>query len=83
MYSKITYMNELIIIRTENSEKVKDFLNREQISYEVFYEKEDELAREYQEAWKDPKRIAEAKQWEQAAMNDWFERAKKLERREI
>jgi hypothetical protein len=43
-------MTELIIIRTENSEKVRDFLNREQISYEVFYEKEDELAREYQEA---------------------------------
>ena len=67
-------MNELIIIRTENSERVRKILNKERINYEVFYEKEDRLAREYQEAWKDPRRTAEAKQWEQAAMNDWAER---------
>lgn len=68
-------MAELIIIKTENSEKVRNILNKEQISYEVFHE-EDQLAREYQEAWKDPKRVDEAKQWEQAAMTDWAERAR-------
>jgi hypothetical protein len=42
-------MTELIIIRTKNSEKVRNILNKEQISYEVFHE-EDQLAQEYQEA---------------------------------
>ena len=70
-------MSELIIIRTENSEKVRNLLNKEQISYEIFYEKEDKLAQEYQEAWQNPQRIAEAKQWEQAAITDWAERARK------
>lgn len=69
-------MSELIIIRTEDSERVRNILNKEQISYEVFYE-EDQLAREYQEAWKNPRRIAEAKQWEQAAVTDWVERVSK------
>jgi len=62
-------MTELIIIKTENSEKVRNLLNKEQINYQVFSE--------YQEAWKNPQRLAEAKQWEQAAMTDWAERAKK------
>ena len=29
-------MTELIIIRAENSEKVRNILNKEQINYEVF-----------------------------------------------
>jgi len=76
-------MTELIIIKTENSEKVCNFLNKEQINYQVFSEQDqefsqdDKLLREYQEAWKEPQRLAEAKQWEQAAMTDWAERAKK------
>ena len=70
-------MKELIIIKTENSERVRNFLNKEQINYEVFYEKEDKLLQEYQEAWQNPQRLAEAKQWEQAAINDWVERARK------
>ena len=70
-------MKELIIIRTENSEKVRNILNREQVNYEVFYEKEDQLAQEYQEAWQNPQRLAEAKQWEQAAITDWTERTQK------
>ena len=76
-------MTELIIIKTENSEKVCNFLNKEQINYQVFSEQDqefsqdDKLLQEYQEAWKDPQRITEAKQWEQAAMTDWAERAKK------
>ena len=50
-------MTELIIIRTENSEKVRNLLNREQINYQVFSEPdqgefspEDKLLQEYQEA---------------------------------
>ena len=77
-------MTELIIIRTENSEKVRNLLNKEQINYQVFSEQdqgefsqEDKLLQEYQEAWKDPQRLVEAKQWEQATMTDWVERAKK------
>ena len=77
-------MTELIIIKTDNSEKVRNLLNKEQISYQVFSEQdqgkfsqEDKLLQEYQEAWKDPRRLAEAKQWEQASMTDWAERAKK------
>ena len=76
-------MTELLVIKTENSEKVRNFLNKEQISYQVFSEQnqefsqDDKLLQEYQEAWKDPRRLAEARQWEQAAMTDWAERAKK------
>lgn len=77
-------MTELIIIKTENSEKVRNLLNKEQISYQVFSEQiqeefsqDDKLLQEYQEAWQDPQRLAEAKQWEQASMTDWAERAKK------
>jgi hypothetical protein len=49
-------MKELLIIKTENSEKVRNFLNKEQISYQVFAEQnqefspEDKLLQEYQEA---------------------------------
>ena len=76
-------MTELLVIKTENSEKVRNFLNKEKISYQVFSEQnqefppEDKLLQEYQEAWKDPQRLTEAKQWEQATMTDWAERAKK------
>lgn len=76
-------MTELIIIRTENSEKVRNLLNKEQISYQVFSEQdqefsqEDKLLQEYREAWQNPQRLAEAKQWEQATMTDWTERSKK------
>ena len=76
-------MTELLVIKTENSEKVRNFLNKEKISYQVFSEQnqefsqDDKLLQEYQEAWKTPQRLAESKQWEQASMNDWADRAKK------
>ena len=79
-------MTELIIIKTDESEKVRNLLNKEQISYQVFSEQdqefsqEDKLLQEYQEAWKDPRRLAEAKQWEQASMTDWAERTSKDEK---
>jgi hypothetical protein len=50
-------MTELLVIKTENSEKVRNFLNKERISYRVFSEQdqgkfspEDKLLQEYQEA---------------------------------
>jgi hypothetical protein len=47
-------MTELIIIKTENSEKVRNFLNKEKINYEIFAEensdKEDKLLQEYRES---------------------------------
>ena len=61
-------MSELIIIKTNESKKVRNLLNKEQISYQVFSEQdqefpaEDKLLQEYQEAWKNPQRLAEAKQ---------------------
>ena len=76
-------MTELLVIKTENSEKVRNFLNKEKISYQVFSEQnqefspEDKLLQAYREAWQDPQRLSEAKQWEQASMNDWAERTKK------
>lgn len=70
-------MTELLIIKTDNSEKIKNFLNKEKINYEIFYDQEDKLLQEYREAWQDPHRLAEAKQWEQASMTDWAERAGK------
>ncbi len=63
-------MSELIIIKTENSKKVRDFLNKEQINYEVFYNQEEKFSQEYRKAWQNPQRLAEAKQLEQAAMTD-------------
>jgi len=49
-------MTELLVIKTENSEKVRNFLNKEKISYQVFSEQnqefsqDDKLLQEYQEA---------------------------------
>jgi hypothetical protein len=57
-------MTELIIIKTDNSEKVRNLLNKEQISYQVFcctetlfskqdqgeFSQEDKLLQEYREA---------------------------------
>jgi len=47
-------MTELIIIKTNESEKLLNFLNKEKINYEVFAEEnneqEDKLLQEYQEA---------------------------------
>jgi hypothetical protein len=35
-------MKEIIIIETENSQKVKNFLNQERISYQTYHEGESE-----------------------------------------
>ena len=78
-------MTELIIIKTNESEKVRKFLQQEHINYEIYQERENptkkisdkELGQAYQEAWSNPKRYQEAQQWEKAAMSDWAERTKK------
>ena len=77
-------MTELIIIRTHESEKIKKFLEQEQVDYEVYHEEEKpqkiseaELGRAYQEAWSNPQRYQEAQKWEKAAVSDWAERIKK------
>jgi arsenate reductase-like glutaredoxin family protein len=48
-------MSELIIIKTNESEKVKKFLQQEHINYEIYQEKskkisEEKLGQAYQEA---------------------------------
>jgi hypothetical protein len=59
-------MKEIIIIETDNSNKVRSLLSKEKINYQVFYEKEqdkeDKLLQEYREAWQNPQRLAEANQ---------------------
>jgi len=39
--------------------------------------REKELEKAYREAWNNPQRYQEAKQWETATVNDWSERNKK------
>ncbi|KLL04953.1 MAG: hypothetical protein MRERV_8c035 [Mycoplasmataceae bacterium RV_VA103A] len=77
-------MTELIIIKTHESEKIKKFLEQEQVDYEVYHEEEKPqkiseaaLGRAYQEAWRNPQRYQEAQKWEKAAVSDWAERIKK------
>jgi hypothetical protein len=55
-------MTELILIKTENGQELKDFLKQKHIDYEIFYDQEDKLLQEYREAWQDPQRLVEAKQ---------------------
>ena len=83
-------MTELIIIKTNETEnkvsqKVKKFLQQEHINYEIYQEgknsnkkiSDKELGKAYQEAWSNPQRYQEAKQWEKAAISDWAKRTKK------
>ena len=46
-------MKEIIIIETENSQKVKNFLNQEQINYRIYHESESE-----EEYWRRAVRLA-------------------------
>jgi len=77
-------MPELIIIKTNESERVKKVLQQEHINYEIYQEEEkskkiseEELGKAYQEAWSNPQRYQEAQKWEKAAVSDWVERTKK------
>lgn len=77
-------MREVIIIKTNESKKIRNILNQEGVNYEIYQEpkepqkiSEEELGQAYQEAWSNPRRLAEAKQWEQATIDDWAERVKK------
>jgi hypothetical protein len=61
-------MTELIIIKTNQGKKIKQFLQQEHINYEIYQEgenpnkkiSEEELGRAYQEAWSNPQRYQEA-----------------------
>ena len=63
-------MTELIIIKTNESEKVRKFLQQEHINYEIYQEPEsptkkisdEELGQAYREAWSNPQRYQEAQQ---------------------
>ena len=76
-------MSELIIIKTNESERIKKVLQQEHINYEIYQEEkpqkisEEELGKAYQEAWSNPRRYQEAQKWEKAAVSDWAERSKK------
>jgi hypothetical protein len=78
-------MQELIIIRTNNSGKVKKVLKQERINFEIYQEGESstkkisdkDLGKAYQEAWSNPQRYQEAQRWENAAVSDWAKRTKK------
>lgn len=76
-------MTELILIKTNESQKVKTLLEREHINYETYQEEkpkkisEVELEQAYREAWNNPLRYQEAQRWEKAAVSDLAERLKK------
>ncbi|KLL03424.1 MAG: hypothetical protein MRECE_6c007 [Mycoplasmataceae bacterium CE_OT135] len=75
-------MTEFILIKTDESEKVKKFLQQENINYEICQEpykqiSEAELEQAYREAWSNPQRYKEAQKWERAAVSDWAKRVKK------
>lgn len=76
-------MTELIIIKTNQGEKVKHFLQQEHITYETYHEEnkqkitEEELGKAYREAWSNPNRYKEAQLWEKATVSDWAKRTKK------
>ena len=78
-------MTELIIIKTNEGEKIRKILTEKHINYEIYQEEknlnkknsEEELGKAYQEAWSDPRRYQEAQKWEKAAVSDWAKRVKK------
>ena len=71
------------IFKLNNTQPVEDYLGQQRIDYEVYNKKEREfpsdqqLATAYQEAWTNPQRITEFKQWEKLGLASWREREKK------
>lgn len=61
-------MTELIIIKTDNGQEIKNFLEQKRIAYEIYRENSsqkkitsEELGKAYKEAYSDPRRYQEAK----------------------
>lgn len=75
-------MIELILIKTNESQKVKTLLERENITYETYQEEkpkkisEVELEQAYREAYADPERLKLTKEWEKVALKDLSKKGK-------
>jgi hypothetical protein len=66
-------MKEIIIIETENSQKVKNFLNQEQISYQTYHEGESE-----EEYWRRAVRLASQDKQRNKEIAAWDKIASKV-----
>ena len=69
-------MEQLIIIKTSRSAKIKKFLEKEKVNYQVYDKPKKrnsgtEIFADYGEAIKDKEREKEAHEWETAEMADW------------
>ena len=69
-------MKEIIIIETQQGEKIKSLLNREKVNYQIVYDKllssshQESIFAKYGEAIKDKERETEAKELENAEEED-------------
>ncbi|RHZ36184.1 hypothetical protein [endosymbiont GvMRE of Glomus versiforme] len=65
-------MEQLIIIKTNNPQKIKKFLDQEKQNYKVFNQtqRKKDLFANYDEAVKDKEREAEISLWDQAQEED-------------
>ena len=71
--SKIYIMKEIIIIETDNSQKLKGILDKEQVNYRIYQEneKEEEIyRRDMRLANQDPERQKEIKAWDKIQDQD-------------
>ena len=64
-------MKEIIIIETQNGEKIKSLLNREKVNYQIIYDQiistnKENVFAHYGEALKDKEREKEAQELENA-----------------
>lgn len=75
IYKSLKYiMKEIIIIETNKSQKLKEFLNKEHFSYKVYQETKNEkfrkqLIADYQDASRDEELNKELSDWDQV-IND-------------
>ena len=71
------------IFKINNTQPVEDYLSQQRIDYEIYDKKKEKLPTDqelevaYREAWTNPQRMAEFKQWEKLALTSWKERVKK------
>lgn len=70
-------MEQLIIIKTSRSAKIKKFLEKEKVNYQVYDKPKKrksatEMFADYGEAIKDKEREEETQEWEVAEIADWI-----------
>jgi hypothetical protein len=63
-------MKEIIIIKTDNSEKIKNFLQQAGVNYEIYQEPPINSFSYYSQAIQDPEREQEAQALENAEAED-------------